>query len=194
MAERLLGDGVRGHGAPVPRRRLPALAALVIVPAVLSCGEPPEPLLGEWVSVAAETGRMTYIFEEDGRSRWVIELETGPDTFSVAYRVDYSQSPIHLDVGPWPAGPLARRTLFGIVELQGPDRFVVDFEPGEPGGDGGERPSSFSNQTVTFVRKVNRRRGKGARPDSAEPHGGSRGRVGQRASRGEIRGIRQPAG
>lgn len=155
MAGRSMGDGVGAHGPPGRCRRLSALTALALVPAVLSCGEPPEPLLGEWVSVAAETGQMTYIFEEDGQSRWVLELETGPDTFSVAYQVGYSQSPIHLDVGPWSTGPLTGRTLYGIVEMQGPDRFVVDFEPGDPGGDESVRPSSFSNQSVTFVRKLN---------------------------------------
>ena len=149
---------VEGPAGPTPRRRgsrglVPGLVALV--PIVLACGEEPQPLLGEWVSVAAETGQMTYIFEEDGQSRWVLELETGPDTFAVAYQVDYSRSPIHLDVGPWSAGPLAGRTLYGIVEMRGPDRFVVDFEPADPDGDGPERPSSFSNQSVTFVRKVN---------------------------------------
>ncbi len=143
---------------PAPRRRRvrgPVLGLLALVPAILSCGEPPEPLLGEWVSVAAETGQMTYIFEEEGQSRWVLDLEAGPDTFAVAYQVDYSRSPIHLDVGPWSTGPLAGRTLFGIVEMQGPDRFVVDFEPADPDGDGTARPSSFSNQSVTFVRKLN---------------------------------------
>ena len=131
------------------------VAALALVPALLACGEPPEPLLGEWVSVASATGQMTYIFEEEGQSRWVLGLAEDPDTFAVDYRVDYRQSPIHLDVGPWSTGPLAGRTLFGIVEMQGPDRFVVDFEPADPDGDGTERPSSFSNQSVTFVRKLN---------------------------------------
>ena len=131
------------------------VAALALVPALLACGEPPEPLLGEWVSVASATGQVTYIFEEGGQSRWVLEPAEGPDTFAVAYRVDYRQSPIHLDVGPWSTGQLAGRTLFGIVEMQGPDRFVVDFEPADPDGDGTARPSSFSNQSVTFVRKLN---------------------------------------
>ncbi|MDE2876430.1 MAG: hypothetical protein OXQ93_13385 [Gemmatimonadota bacterium] len=149
---------VEGPAGPTPRRRgsrglVPAL--LTLVPIVLACGEEPEPLLGEWVSVAAETGQMTYIFEGDGQSRWVLELETGPDTFAVAYRVDYSRNPIHLDVGPWSTGPIAGRTLYGIVGMRGPDRFVVDFEPADPDGDGTARPSSFSNQSVTFVRKVN---------------------------------------
>ena len=149
---------IAAPAGPTPRERgsrgfVPLLLALV--PTVLSCGEEPKPLLGEWVSVAAETGQMTYIFEDDGQSRWVLELETGPDTFAVAYQVDYSRSPIQADVGPWSTGPLAGRTLYGIVEMRGPDRFVVDFEPADPDMDGTVRPSRFSNQSVTFVRKLN---------------------------------------
>ena len=131
------------------------VVALALAPTVLSCAEPPEPLLGEWVSVGSGTNPMTYIFDEGGRGQWVLELEEGPDTFAVDYRVDYRQIPIQLDVGPWSSGPLAGRTLFGILEMQGPDRFRVDFEPADPDGDGTERPASFSNQAVTFVRKLN---------------------------------------
>ncbi len=156
-AVRLGFGGRKGtrRGTPLFARMALAARGLVLLPAFVSCGEPPDPLLGAWVSVAAETGQTTYVFEEDGRARWVVQLAEGPDTFAVAYRVDYSQSPIHLDVGPWPAGPLAGRTLFGIVEMQGPDRFVVDFEPADPDGDATTRPSRLSNQAVTFVRRLN---------------------------------------
>ena len=157
------GSGVQAFlrrvvGRPDPGRRgrrAPTAAAVALASAVLSCAEPPEPLLGEWVSLGSGPFPTTYIFEEGGRGRWVLELEEGPDTFAVDYRVDYRQTPIHLDVGPWSTGPLAGRTLFGIVEMVGPDRFRVDFEPADPDGDGTERPSSFSNQAVSFVRKLN---------------------------------------
>lgn len=145
-------------GKAVAGRRSPPLltaTAVVLATAVLACAEPSDPLLGEWVSLASGAGRTTYIFEEGGRSRWVLELEEAPDTFLVDYRVDYHRTPIHLDVGPWASGPLAGRTLFGIVQMQGPDRFRVDFEPADPDGDGTERPASFSNQAVTYVRKLN---------------------------------------
>ena len=98
---------------------------------------------------------MTYIFEDGGRVRWILELSEGPDTFEVAYEVRYVSTPIELDMGPWISGPLAGQTLFGIVELQGPDRFRVDFEPANPDSDGSERPGTFSEQAVTFVRRVN---------------------------------------
>ena len=131
------------------------MIALALASAILSCAEPPEPLLGEWVSVGSGANLTTYIFEEGGSSRWVLELEESPDTFLVDYRVDYRQKPIHLDIGPWSSGPLSGRTLFGIVEMQGPDRFRVDFEPADPDGAGTERPASFSNQAVTYARRLN---------------------------------------
>ena len=89
---------------------------------------------------------MTYIFDNDSTMKWVVELEAGPDTVSVPYRVNHQADPVHLDVGPWDDGPVAGRTLFGIVEIQGPDRFRVDFEPADPDGDGSERPNGFSDQ------------------------------------------------
>ena len=148
-------------GTPAPagnRARLPrfaALAAALLLPALSACSEPAEPLLGEWVSVGSERPPMTYIFDSDSTMKWVVELEAGPDTVSVPYRVNYQADPVHLDVGPWDDGPVAGRTLFGIVEIQGPDRFEVDFEPADPDGDGSERPDGFSDQAVAFVRKVN---------------------------------------
>ena len=122
---------------------------------LLSCAAPANPLLGEWVSVGSVDTRMTYIFEDGGRAQWILGLAEGPDTFEVAYEVRHLSTPIELDVGPWTSGPLAGQTLFGIVELQGPDRFRVDFEPANPDSDGGERPATFSEQAVTFVRRVN---------------------------------------
>ena len=137
------------------RARASIAALAVTVASPLACGEPAEPLLGEWVSVGSDGPSMTYIFEDNGRSRWVLDLPEGPDTFTVAYRADYDATPFHLDVGPWSTGPIIGRTLFGIVEMLGPDRFRVDFEPGDPDTGAGARPTDFSGQTVTFVRKQN---------------------------------------
>ena len=132
-----------------------SLSAVFMALVVFSCGDSAEPLLGEWVSVGSTPPSMTYIFEEEGHSRWVLDLPQGPDTFAVDYRVDYTVTPFHLDVGPWSTGPVDGQTLFGIVEMLGPDRFRVDFEPGDPEGGASARPEGFSGQTVTFVRKRN---------------------------------------
>ena len=60
-----------------------------------------------------------------------------------------------LSLIPWPTGALSGRTLYGIVEMHGPGRFLVDVEPADTDGSGSVRPSSFSRQSVTFVRKLN---------------------------------------
>ena len=137
------------------RVRVLAGTIVFLAPMVLSCGEVAEPLLGEWISVGSTTRQTIYVFEDQGRAKWVLELDEGPDTFEVAYRVDYQTTPVHLDIGPWPTGPLAGRTLFGVLEMRGPDRFRVDFEPADPDAGGADRPTGFSNQALTFVRKLN---------------------------------------
>ena len=132
-----------------------------------TCTDPPDLLAGEWVSTAYGGPPMIYIFGDegdgdgadggndggDGEMRWILDLEGGRDTFAVAYRVDRGADPVTLDIGPWDSGPLAGRTLLGIVEFRGPDRMRVDFEPGDPGGEGAERPTDFTEQTVTFIRR-----------------------------------------
>lgn len=130
-------------------------AALAAAALMSACQEARHPLLGEWVSVGTAVPAMTYVFEDNGRSLWILDLPQGPDTFSVSYRVDYDPSPAHLDVGPWSTGPVTGRTLFGIMEMLAPDRFRVDFEPADPDTGAPERPTEFSDQTVTFVRKLN---------------------------------------
>ena len=148
--------GRSAQSVTAPGNRAAIVLAAVLATAVLSCARPPDPLAGHWVSVGSEgSTRTSHVFEEDGRAQWILQLSEDTDTFKVAYEVRYDTTPIQLDMGPWGAGPLAGQTLYGIVELQGPDRFRVDFEPADPGGDGSERPIGFSEQAMTFVRKVN---------------------------------------
>ncbi len=131
-----------------------ASAALASSALTFACQEPPRLLEGEWVSIGANPA-MTYIFDGGGRTTWILDLPQGPDTLVLDYRVDYSAAPLHVDVGPWSTGPVAGRTLFGIAQMNGPDRFVVDFEPGDPVGGADVRPTEFSSQAVTFVRRRN---------------------------------------
>ncbi len=123
------------------------------MPFLVGCSSEPDPIIGTWVSVDAQGPPMTYVFGEDGSNHWILDTGQGPDTFALAYRISYDTTPVELDVGPWDSGPIAGRTLYGILEFNGPDRFRLDFEPGDPQGDGSERPTEFTEQTVTFVRK-----------------------------------------
>ena len=64
---------------------------------------------------------MTYIFENDRTMMWVVDLETGPDTVSVPYRVNYQADPVHLLGGKtsWEERPLTRRFSHATLYLAG---------------------------------------------------------------------------
>ncbi len=141
----------RGFG----RTSLRALAATLFAFAPAACNAPSNLFQGEWISGAPTSPTIFCHFGGDGRLRWTIDFATGAESFDLAYRLDDAAQPGQLDIGPWPEGPLAGRTLLGIVEIESPDRFRVDFEPGDPAGDGSERPAAFSAQTLTFLRRVN---------------------------------------
>jgi hypothetical protein len=119
----------------------------------LGCGRGVDPFAGEWVSVDANGPSMTYLFPGGDTALWIVETEAGPDSIRVPWAADLAPVPGHLDMGPWSEGPLEGRTLYGIVEFHGPDRFRVDFEPGNAEGGGDVRPTAFTDQTVSFVRK-----------------------------------------
>ncbi len=156
------GARVRGAGGPgknrpgrvIESRALMLLASWTAL-ASAACSEPVNPLLGEWISLAGQVPELGYIFEDGGRMKWILDLEEGPDTLVVGFRSNEHAIPAELDVGPWSSGPLTGRTMTGIFEMQGPDRFRVDFEPSDPDGQILERPSGFSDQTMHFVRKLN---------------------------------------
>lgn len=134
--------------------RAPVLAAAACGLLVLGCGGAPDLLPGEWVSVDAPGPRMTWVLPEGDTAMFIVALEPGPDTSRLPWRSDPTRTPVHLDLGPWPDGPLEGRTLYGIVELHGPDRFRVDLEPGNAEGGGDARPTAFTAQAVSFVRKL----------------------------------------
>ena len=138
-------------------RRIPlcTLPALPFILALAACNAPASIFEGEWISGAPTSPAIFCHFGSNGRLRWTIDFASGAESFDLAYRVDDSVRHVHLDIGPWPEGPLAGRTLLGIVEIESPDRFRVDFEPGDPAGDESERPVAFSAQTLTFLRRVN---------------------------------------
>ena len=136
-----------------PAGWLRAWACAAAAAATTGCADSPEVVTGEWISIGATGPSMIYVFGDGGTMEWILDLDAGPDTFSVPYRIDYEAVPVRLDVGPWRRGPLEGRTLLGIVDVQGPDRIRVDFEPSRPGGDGTRRPTEFTEQAVVFVRR-----------------------------------------
>lgn len=118
------------------------------------CGEAAHPSLeGTWVGEDAEGSRQTLIFRDDNTATWKIESSQFTGSFDIDYTFDASTTPHHLDLSGFDTGPLAGRTLYGIMAFDGDESFRLDVEPGEIGEDGAAaRPLVFGDQTVVYTK------------------------------------------
>jgi hypothetical protein len=83
-------------------------------------------LTGNWTNREGQT----LAFEPDGKALWLIKFGSQFDTFRIAYRYDCKQKPPSLDLSGFQSGPLAGKTLFGIVEWSSDSVFRFDAEAG----------------------------------------------------------------
>ena len=84
---------------------------------------------------------MVFSFEPNGKALWLIKFGSQFDSFPISYRYDCKQKPATLDLMDFQSGPLAGKTLFGIVEWNSDSIFRFDAEPGTSSY---ARPSSFN--------------------------------------------------
>lgn len=121
---------------------------LLILTAILglfSCNQTSDKLLGTWDN---KNGQIID-FKSDGKALWIFYDETSSDTFKISYKFNHSTVPNQLDLTDFKVGPLAGKTLYGIVEFQGNDVFRFDCEPSSIA-----RPKDFdSKQTQTYYKK-----------------------------------------
>ena len=110
------------------------------------------PLLGGWYNHRAEGANWLH-FALDNTATWTFENQDCSLT-GIPFAVDYAVTPHTIDLGPFPAGPLEGRTLYGILELTEPNSFRVDFEPGSPTFEGAaQRPMSFADDDTQEYRR-----------------------------------------
>jgi hypothetical protein len=133
----------RFQAAPV------AIALLALLP-FIGCTDPPcRELNGRW---STREGQSFY-FQENGKGLWLIHFGSKTDTFAMDYRYDCKKQPIELDLNGFESGPLAGKTMFGILEWNSDTSFRFDAEVGK----GPEvRPAAFeSDQTQKFFMEKN---------------------------------------
>ncbi len=97
------------------------------------------------------TGRWTnregkiLAFQPDGKALWLVKFGSQFDTFAIHYHYDCTQKTTTLDLSDFKSGPLAGKTLFGIVEWSSDSVFRFDSEPGTSAE---VRPPAFDNEHV----------------------------------------------
>ena len=128
-----------------PSQLLRALGAAVLLLAFSFCGDQPcRDLADSWTNREGQT----LVFQPGGKALWLIRFGSATDSFPISYRYDCAKSPAEIDFTGFQAGPLAGKSLFGIIEWKSDTSFRVDFESGT---NAEVRPKEFnSEQAQTF--------------------------------------------
>jgi len=111
-----------------------------------------ERLLGSWAGQNETRGSMSFTFDKDGNTTWVVNLPSGPETMNISYSTATQDGSLHVDLSGFEDGPLRGLTMYGLISFDGSDTLRIDFEPGPP-GDPGRRPGALTSPDVlTLVR------------------------------------------
>jgi hypothetical protein len=128
------------------------LAALLVAVSAPAARAQQPSILGGWSGVDGRGVKQTLEFREDGKATWRLEMPQGGMSLDIRYAYDAASSPKRLDLFGFESGPLAGRTLYGIVEFTTEGALRFDCEPGGPGDGDKVRPAAFTEQTVTYER------------------------------------------
>jgi len=104
-------------------------------------------LTGRWTNREGQT----LVFAPQGQSLWLIKFGSQFDTMRFRYQYDCTQNPFRLDLTDFDTGPLAGKTLYGILEWNSDS--VFRFEA-QTGGSPDVRPSIFkTEQAIRYYRE-----------------------------------------
>lgn len=80
-------------------------------------------------------------FQPDGKALWLVKFGSQFDSFPIQYRYDCKPATATLDLLDFKSGPLAGKTLFGIIEWSNDSVFRFESEPGSASE---ARPKAFN--------------------------------------------------
>ncbi|MBN8678320.1 MAG: hypothetical protein J0M29_08850 [Chitinophagales bacterium] len=83
-------------------------------------------LTGRWSNREGQI----LVFEPEGKATWLVKFGSQYDTFAIRYQYDCTQKMTTLDLTEFKSGPLAGKTLYGIVEWSSDTVFRFDAEAG----------------------------------------------------------------
>lgn len=115
----------------------------------IQCGteRPCYGLSGRWTNREGQT----LVFAPQGQSLWLIKFGSQFDTLRFSYQYDCSQHPFRLDLSDFHAGPLAGKTMYGILEWTSDSVFRFEAQTGNSAE---VRPDAFkAEQTVRYYRE-----------------------------------------
>ncbi len=81
---------------------------------------------------------------------WTVHATNSPGSVSAKYVIDYSTTPVNLDIFEFSLPALNEFIFLSIVEFRGENTMLLSGEPSAYNK--GSRPTEFSDDAVEFVR------------------------------------------
>ena len=86
-----------------------------------------------------------FQFDPDGKALWLVKFGSQFDSFPITYHYDCSKKTNTLDLSDFKSGPMAGKTLYGIIEWTGDSIFRMSSEAGSAED---ARPEKFDPEHV----------------------------------------------
>jgi hypothetical protein len=106
-------------------------------------------LVGKWVGKAPNGDKITYVFKEDDTVIWTVDTANNPGSITAKYTVDYTTTPIHIDIFEFSFPSLKGYTFLGVLEFDGTSSFRLKGEPRKQGL-GAKRPERLGDDAILF--------------------------------------------
>lgn len=134
------------------RRLAPILATIGILLLTCGYGKDSPSIVGKWVGTAPNKEKITYHFKGDNTLIWTVDSPNHPFSTSAKYSIDYTTTPIQIDIFDFSFPPLKEFLFFGIIEFKGSDKMILYGEPSNAAGGATKRPKKFGTDSVEFER------------------------------------------
>jgi hypothetical protein len=134
------------------RRLAPILATIWILVLTCGCGEKSPSIVGKWAGTAPNKEKITFHFKEDNALIWTVDSPNQPFSTSAKYSINYTTTPIQIDIFDFSFPPLKEFLFFGIIEFKGSDKMILHGEPSNGANGATKRPQKFGTDAVEFER------------------------------------------
>lgn len=136
------------------RKQVPLVCAFIVLFLLIcGCATDSESIVGKWEGITPNKDRITYLFKDDNTLIWTVDSPEQPFSTSAKYSIDYTTSPIQIDIFDFSFPRLNEFLFFGIVEFKGSGKMVLYGEPVHSSAASIKRPQNFGRESVLFERR-----------------------------------------
>jgi hypothetical protein len=107
-------------------------------------------IIGKWLGKGPSGEQVIFHFKEDSSAVWFVDAAGSPGPIQAKYKIDYSATPVKIDIFEFDFQQLKGVRLLGIIEFHSNNEMLLYGEYVE--GQNGSRPTKFGGDATLFTR------------------------------------------